>query len=98
MVRARYGRCLLGRRSVANTHTDGEHQTTSWTRSQGMSTRALSNAKTQAQTAIRCWISTFLSHGMVRFKYHKKIGIKNNNPGACRLERRYQFGASLPAD
>jgi hypothetical protein len=36
----------FGRRSVANTNANGERQNLSWTRSQGMSIRALSNAMT----------------------------------------------------
>src|SRR5215467_10504890 len=40
-TKTRYGRCLFGRRFVANTNANGEHQNLSWMPSQGMSIRIL---------------------------------------------------------
>src|SRR5215469_4958474 len=57
--RTRYGRCLFGRWSVANTNANGEHQAPSWTPSQGMSIRAIERENPQILNAIRCSISTF---------------------------------------
>jgi hypothetical protein len=71
---------FLGRRSVANTNANGEHQTPSWTPSQGMSIRTLSIAKiheseTQFVDESRLfWYRTTLP----RLNCHQKQPSKNN--------------------
>jgi len=68
-------RPFFGRRSVANSNANGEHQNPSWSPSWSMSIRIVD--------AILCWISHFRivrhlrSCGTLRLKYHRKQPSKN---------------------
>jgi hypothetical protein len=71
---------FFGRRSVANTNANGEHQTPSWTPSRGMSIRDVERKGSQInQTQFVAESRILASCGTTRLKYHPKQPSKNNN-------------------